>query len=440
MIPLDDAFAAPRGCSGPPCTRAVTAGGYYEQGQFATAYGQPNLPGEAGLLGPDGEVQRRQARLDERHGRLPERRRQSASAAPCPASPTSSCRSWTSHRAPRSSSRASGTYGGGWWRRLRKITEEDAGQGTEVAAHRPRTDHRLPAKTGRGPRDDQDRRGAGQPGPRRQRRHRHGLGPDHPHRGQAWASTPASTSSRRKSGSATAPRRSSAAYSIFMKGKDPRDAHFINQPDLRHLRGQPRDVLGVHAEHGLRHRPAAPGRVDHQLWRGPPSTCSTTTSSRRTSSGWTTANGWSKRPNPGVLELANRTEAAHAGEHGYKTIGDIMRSLNPLEGDFYREALQVSRYTREMFCLMEGRHVHPSTLYPGWGGHGGHGAAVHRLPDPADALHRVPQEGRAVARRPVRLLLRGVARLRARRRAAHPARLLGQPQRPRVLRLQVSET
>ncbi|MGN6753424.1 MAG: nickel-dependent hydrogenase large subunit, partial [Intrasporangium sp.] len=47
------------------------------------------------------------------------------------------------------------------------------------------------------------------------------------------------------------------------------------------------------------------------------------------------------------------------------TIGDIMRSLNPLEGEFYREALQVSRMTREMFCLMEGRHVHPSTLYPG---------------------------------------------------------------------------
>ena len=42
-----------------------------------------------------------------------------------------------------------------------------------------------------------------------------------------------------------------------------------------------------------------------------------------------------------------------------------MRALNPFTGDFYREALQVSRYTREMFCLMEGRHVHPSTLYPG---------------------------------------------------------------------------
>ena len=42
-----------------------------------------------------------------------------------------------------------------------------------------------------------------------------------------------------------------------------------------------------------------------------------------------------------------------------------MRSLNPFSGEFYREALAVSRWTREMFCLMEGRHVHPSTLYPG---------------------------------------------------------------------------
>jgi hydrogenase large subunit len=42
-----------------------------------------------------------------------------------------------------------------------------------------------------------------------------------------------------------------------------------------------------------------------------------------------------------------------------------MRSLNPFTGEFYREALQMSRLTREMFCLMEGRHVHPSTIYPG---------------------------------------------------------------------------
>ncbi len=42
-----------------------------------------------------------------------------------------------------------------------------------------------------------------------------------------------------------------------------------------------------------------------------------------------------------------------------------MRAFNPFTGVFYREALQMSRMTREMFCLMEGRHVHPSTLYPG---------------------------------------------------------------------------
>jgi hydrogenase large subunit len=42
-----------------------------------------------------------------------------------------------------------------------------------------------------------------------------------------------------------------------------------------------------------------------------------------------------------------------------------MRALNPFSGALYREALLMSRVAREMFSLMEGRHVHPSTLYPG---------------------------------------------------------------------------
>jgi len=50
---------------------------------------------------------------------------------------------------------------------------------------------------------------------------------------------------------------------------------------------------------------------------------------------------------------------------GCHTIADIMRALNPFTGSLYLEALQMSRLTREMFCLMEGRHAHPSTLYPG---------------------------------------------------------------------------
>jgi hydrogenase large subunit len=72
-----------------------------------------------------------------------------------------------------------------------------------------------------------------------------------------------------------------------------------------------------------------------------------------------------KETNPGVWAKAQKTEAPHAKDHGYRTIAEIMTALNPFSGEFYRETLQVSRMTREMFCLMEGRHVHPSTLYPG---------------------------------------------------------------------------
>jgi hydrogenase large subunit len=72
-----------------------------------------------------------------------------------------------------------------------------------------------------------------------------------------------------------------------------------------------------------------------------------------------------KETNPGVWQKAQSTPAPHAADHGYRTIADIMTALNPFTGEFYRETLLVSRYTREMFSLMEGRHVHPSTLYPG---------------------------------------------------------------------------
>ena len=43
-------------------------------------------------------------------------------------------------------------------------------------------------------------------------------------------------------------------YSVFMKGKDPRDAHFISSRHVRLL----------HAKHGVRREPAGPRRLDHQ--------------------------------------------------------------------------------------------------------------------------------------------------------------------------------
>ena len=72
-----------------------------------------------------------------------------------------------------------------------------------------------------------------------------------------------------------------------------------------------------------------------------------------------------KETNPTLLAKAEKTSAPHADIHGYKTIADIMRALNPFTGEFYLETLQVARYTREMYCLFGGRHTHPSTIMPG---------------------------------------------------------------------------
>ena len=263
----------------------------------------------------------------------------------------------------------------------------------------------------------------------KQRPGRDGLGPDHPDRRQPRHlhedRLQAEAGRRVPQHLVDLPR-----LQHLHAGQGPARRALHHQPDLRHLRRQPRHLLGVRAEHGLRGRARRTSASGSSTSARPPSTCSTTTSSRRTWSGSTTARRWSPRPTPACWSWPTRTEAPHAGDHGYRTIGDIMRSLNPLEGEFYREALQVSRYTREMFCLMEGRHVHPSTLYPGGVGTVATRPAVHRLPDPADALRRVHEAGRADARRPVRLLLRGAARLRGGRPAPGPARLLGRAQRP----------
>ncbi|CAN5262171.1 nickel-dependent hydrogenase large subunit [soil metagenome] len=153
-------------------------------------------------------------------------------------------------------------------------------------------------------------------------------------------------------------------YSIFMKGKDPRDSHFITSR-ICGICGDNHATCSVYAQNMaygvvpphlaewiINLGEAAEFMFDHNIYQ-------------ENLVGVDYCERMVKETNPGVLEMANNTEAPHAGEHGYRTIGDIMRALNPIEGEFYREALHVSRYTREMFCLMEGRHVHPSTLYPG---------------------------------------------------------------------------
>ncbi|MGW2567274.1 nickel-dependent hydrogenase large subunit [Streptomyces sp. NPDC001537] len=153
-------------------------------------------------------------------------------------------------------------------------------------------------------------------------------------------------------------------YSVFMKGKDPRDAGFItsricgicgdNHTTCSDYAQQM--AYGVKpprlAEHIVNLGEAAEYMFDHTIFQDNlvfVDFCEAMV----------------KSTNPGVLARAERSDAPRGDIHGYRTIGDIMKAFNPFEGEVYKEALKVSRVTREMFCLMEGRHVHPSTLYPG---------------------------------------------------------------------------
>ncbi len=153
-------------------------------------------------------------------------------------------------------------------------------------------------------------------------------------------------------------------YSIFMKGKDPRDAHFITSR-ICGICGDNHATCAVYTQNmAFGVRPPALGEwiinlgeaaeymFDHNLYQD-------------NLVGVDFCEQMVKETNPSVWEKAQKKEAPNAKLHGYRTIANIMTALNPFTGEFYREALQMSRLTREMFCLMEGRHVHPSTLYPG---------------------------------------------------------------------------
>jgi hydrogenase large subunit len=153
-------------------------------------------------------------------------------------------------------------------------------------------------------------------------------------------------------------------YSVFMRGKDPRDAHFITSR-ICGICGDNHATCSVYAQnmaYGIKMPPlaewiynlgeAAEYMFDHSIFQDNlvfVDFCEQMV----------------KETNPSLLAKAESTLAPNASAHGFRTIADIMRAFNPFTGEIYREALVMSRLTREMFCLMEGRHVHPSTLYPG---------------------------------------------------------------------------
>ena len=74
MIPLDEQLR-PTWLFGQTVHEGCDRGGYYEQADFAGDYGSPKCIVKLGCWGPVVQLQRGQARLDGRRGRLPQRRR-----------------------------------------------------------------------------------------------------------------------------------------------------------------------------------------------------------------------------------------------------------------------------------------------------------------------------------------------------------------------------
>ena len=106
-------------------------------------------------------------------------------------------------------------------------------------------------------------------------------------------------------------------YSIFMKGKDPRDAHFITSR-ICGICGDNHATCSCYAQnmaYGVRPPhlgewivnlgEAAEYMFDHNIFQ-------------ENLVGVDFCEKMVAETNPGVLELANRTEAPHADDHGYK--------------------------------------------------------------------------------------------------------------------------
>src|SRR2546423_4710894 len=136
-------------------------------------------------------------------------------------------------------------------------------------------------------------------------------------------------------------------YSVFMKGKDPRDAGFITSR-ICGICGDNHNVCSMYAQnmaYGVKTPPlgewivnlgeAAEYIFDHTIFQDNLVVVDFCEQMVRDT-------------NPSVIEKAAKAEAPRGNGNGHRTTPDIMRSDNPFTGDTYREALHMSRVGREM--------------------------------------------------------------------------------------------
>jgi hydrogenase large subunit len=69
--------------------------------------------------------------------------------------------------------------------------------------------------------------------------------------------------------------------------------------------------------------------------------------------------------NPELWPRAERWLCPGVDHHGFRTMADLMTALNPLTGSLYREGLEFTRLSRQMFVVLAGKYPHPQTVVPG---------------------------------------------------------------------------
>ena len=206
-------------------------------------------------------------------------------------------------------------------------------------------------------------------------------------------------------------------FDIFMKGIDPRDAHFITSRicgicgdnhctcsclNQNMAYGVKPPKLGDYA---FNLAESADFMFDHAIYND----CMANVDY---------SEQMVKETNPAVLAKAENTPAPHADIHGYKTIADIMRALNAFTGELLPgDAAGGALHARDVLPVRRAPHA-PVDDPAGRLQRGHHPADAHGVLRAPDALHGLLQAHRAHARRPLRLLLRGAAGLRAGRATA----------------------
>lgn len=153
-------------------------------------------------------------------------------------------------------------------------------------------------------------------------------------------------------------------YEIILKGRDPRDAAYISSRACGVCGGVHATTSALAIEMALGIKPPPLGIVmrnillaieylyDHPLHlfllAGPDYSEELVAAT-----------------NPELISKAGYAKCKNKAVHGYDTILDIMKDLNPLKGKLYLEALSMTRVAREAYVQIGGKYPHPQSVVPG---------------------------------------------------------------------------